>query len=116
MNFTKTQRLNNWSVMLDRIYGNTQNYSKSEYEIYSHLTEVSGAFGKLLFKKKDCDGALQFLPKMFAWAIALFRKVKGSAADIEEALLIKYPKVCSYCMQAPCECWSVEKPPVNIEE
>jgi diguanylate cyclase (GGDEF)-like protein len=116
MHFTKAQKLNEWSAMMGRIYGDTQNYSKSEHEIHSHLTEVSGAFGKLLFKKNDYDGALEFLPKLFAWAIALFRKVKGPEADIEEALLIKYPRVCSYCMEAPCKCWFQEKPNVNVEQ
>jgi len=116
MLYSKSQKLNDWSEMIGKIYDGTQNYSKSTYEIHSHLTEVSGAFGKMLFKKNDYQEALLFLPKMFAWAIALFRKVKGPDADLQEALLIKYPKVCSYCLKAPCECWTKEKPEVNVEE
>lgn len=116
MQFVKSQKLNDWMAMVVYIYGNTQNYAKSEYEIHSHLTEVIGAFGKLLFKKRSYEEALQFLPKMFVWAIALFGKVKGSKADIEEALLIKYPRVCSYCMNSPCQCWRGEKPLIDAKK
>jgi diguanylate cyclase (GGDEF)-like protein len=117
--FSKTQSLNEWSEMIGRIYDGTQNYSKSRYEIHCHLTEVSGAFGKMLFKKNDYEAALQFLPKMFVWAIALFRKVKGpngQGSDLQEALITKYPRVCSYCLKAPCSCWKGIKPEVNANE
>lgn len=116
MEYSKVQSLNKWSEMIGRIYDGTQNYSKSSYEIHCHLTEVTGAFGKMLFKKNDYEAALQFLPKMFVWAITLFRKVKGEDADLQEALLIKYPRVCSYCLKVPCECWTGEKPDINIIE
>lgn len=116
MPFNKSQRLDIWSDMIGKIYDGTQNYSKSEYEILCHLTEVSGAFGKLLFKKHDYDGALEFLPKMLVWAITLFRKVKGATTLLEEAILIKYPGVCAYCLQAPCICWRTEKPHIDPEK
>ncbi len=108
------QNLNDWVVMLDRIYGDTQNYAKSAFEIHAHLTEVTGAFGKHLFKKNDVPRARDFLPKIFAWAVALFRKVKPSDPNLEDIILRKFPTVCSYCLESPCKCWETQKP--TIEE
>jgi diguanylate cyclase (GGDEF)-like protein len=95
--------------MLHSIYGLTQNYSKDEYEILSHLSEVSGAFGKYLFKSRNVEKAKQFLPKVFAWAVALLMQMKGDRADLEELLLTKFPTVCPYCQAVPCSCWSAGK-------
>lgn len=114
--FNKSQDLNKWSEMIGNIYDGTQNYSKSSFEIHSHLTEVTGAFGKMLFKKNDYETAIQFLPKMFVWAITLFRKVKAQNSDLQEALMIKFPRVCSYCLNAPCICWDKTKPEVNLSK
>jgi diguanylate cyclase (GGDEF)-like protein len=113
MPYERTQKLNAWARMLHEIYGNTQNYAKTAFELHSHLTEVTGACGKLLVKKGDAEAALEFLPKMFGWAVALFLKVTGSAGDLEQALLIKYPRACSYCLGNPCECWSREKSEID---
>lgn len=116
MEYKKSQTLNEWSDMIGEIYDGTQNYSKSRYEIHCHLTEVTGAFGKMLFKKKDIQGALLFLPKMFVWAVSLFRKVKGGEGDLQQAIMIKFPRVCSYCLEAPCKCWQGEKPLIKFEK
>jgi diguanylate cyclase (GGDEF)-like protein len=107
--YQPTQSLNEWMKMLHSIYGLTQNYSKDEYEILSHLSEVSGAFGKYLFKSQNVEKAKQFLPKIFAWAVALLVRMKGDRADLEELLLTKFPTVCPYCRAVPCSCWSVGK-------
>ena len=115
MSYHRSQTLNKWSEMIGRIYDGTQNYSKTSYEIHCHLTEVTGAFGKMVFKKSNYEAAREFLPKMFVWAISLFRKVKGMDADLQHAILIKYPTVCSYCLEAPCICWSGHKPEVKFE-
>jgi hypothetical protein len=40
--FSANQPLNQWVAMLHGIYGHSQNYSKSSFEILSHLNEVSG--------------------------------------------------------------------------
>ena len=53
--------------MLHSIYGLTQNYSKTQYKIRTHLAELTGAFGKYLFKLRRPDKAIPLLPKMFAW-------------------------------------------------
>ena len=65
--------------MLHSIYGLSQNYARTEFEIFAHLSEVTGAFGKFLFKLKQPERAKEFLPKMFGWAIALAKKVKAVA-------------------------------------
>lgn len=113
MAFKKEQTLNEWVRMLDTIYGHTQNYSKSGYEISSHLLEVVGAFGKYLLKKRQPDRAIEFLPKIFAWTAALLIKAKGPEANAAEILLTKFPSACPYCCAAPCQCWKKEKSPLD---
>lgn len=106
MRWNKSQDLNDWVEMLDYIYGQTQNYSKSSFEVYSHLAEVCGAFGKFAFKRRDLEKAKEFLPKIFVWAATLFKKVKGKESNLEENILTKYPTVCPYCYTYPCNnCW-----------
>lgn len=102
--------------MLDSLYGGSQNYAKTHYEIHSHLTEVCGVFAKHQFKKKDTQQALAFLPKMFAWAVGLLKKVNPNGANLEEIILRKFPGVCPYCALRPCECWRNEKPALNAEQ
>jgi diguanylate cyclase (GGDEF)-like protein len=111
--FTPDQPLNAWVEMLRQLYSGTQNYAKSEYELHTHLVEVTGAFGKYLLKRREPTKAIEFLPKIFAWAVALMLKVKGNAADLEEILLTKFPRVCPYCRACPCTCWSGSKPKLD---
>jgi diguanylate cyclase (GGDEF)-like protein len=110
MPFQKTQSLNEWAVMLDAIYTGSQNYSKTPYEIHAHLTEVCGVFAKQLFKRKDTVEAAKFLPKIFAWSVALLKKVRPDQANLEDIVLRKFPNFCPYCLKKPCECWKGEKP------
>lgn len=114
MGFKKEQSLNDWAMMLDAIYGGSQNYAKSPYEIHSHLTEVCGVFAKHLFKKNDAHEAVKFLPKIFAWSVALLKKLHPDKANIEEIILRKFPNSCPYCLSKPCVCWKGEKP--TLEE
>ncbi|HET6929059.1 MAG TPA: GGDEF domain-containing protein [Candidatus Acidoferrum sp.] len=116
MPYRKEQRLNDWVTMLHAIYGLSQNYARTEFEILAHLSEVTGAFGKFLFKLKQPDRAKEFLPKMFGWAVALAKKVNGERANLEDILLTKYPCVCPYCISAPCKCVSGQKQPIDGEK
>jgi diguanylate cyclase (GGDEF)-like protein len=113
MSYHKEQKLNDWVEMLHSIYGLSQNYARSEYEMLAHLAEVTGAFSKYLFKLGQAEQAKVFLPKMFGWAVALLKKVKGDRANFEEILLTKYPTVCSYCASCPCQCAQGKKPAIN---
>jgi diguanylate cyclase (GGDEF)-like protein len=115
MPYEKTQPLNATVDMLQEIYGLTQNYSKSSYELFSHLTEVTGAFGKFALKQLQPERAIEFVPKMFAWAAALLKNVKGRTANLEEIILTKYPRVCPYCGTSPCGCWSSVKPRLDSD-
>src|SRR5713226_1316719 len=99
--------------MLHSIYGWSQNYARTEFEILAHLSEVTGAFGKFLFKLKQPERSKEFLPKMFGWAVALAVKVKADKVNVEELLLTKYPCVCPYCVSAPCKCVAGEKQPID---
>ena len=108
--FEERQELNAYVEMLKTIYGPTQNYSKSISEIYAHLAEVCGITGKHLFKKEDGESGLRFLPKIFGWAIALVNAVYLPGTDLESLILRKFPRVCPYCQEAKCACWSGEKP------
>jgi hypothetical protein len=42
MPYHKHQNLNSWVDMLHSIYGLSQNYARTEYEILAHLSEVTG--------------------------------------------------------------------------
>lgn len=116
MPFQKTQTLNEWVVMLDAIYSGSQNYAKSPYEIHAHLTEVCGIFAKHLFKRKDIAEAAKFLPKIFAWTVALLKKVRPDQGNLEDIVLRKFPNSCPYCLKKPCLCWKGEKPTLQDEQ
>lgn len=109
MPFSHDQGLNELARMLDEIYGPTQNYTKDHFEIQAHLSEVCGAFGKYLFKRRSPSEALPFLPKILAWSLALAQHVLRKEANVEALLLRKFPTVCPYCGNAPCECSSLGK-------
>jgi len=94
--------------MLDGIYGSSQNYNRTSYELFSHLVEVSGAFAKYLFKRNKPIEACTFLPRMFSWSLAVYQKVKMGQGQIESALLKKFPTVCPYCLQSPCACKGIK--------
>ena len=113
MRFQSEQSLEQWVVMLHDIYGRSQNYAKTPYEIHAHLTEVCGVFAKHLFKRKDVQRAQEFLPKMFAWAVALLKTVHHDGTDLEEIILRKFPNHCSYCLLRPCVCWKGDKPTLD---
>jgi diguanylate cyclase (GGDEF)-like protein len=102
--------------MLDAIYGGSQNYAKSSYEMHAHLAEVCGVFAKHMFKRKDVGQAEQFLPKIFAWSVALLRKMQPGFTELEDLILRKFPDCCSYCLKKPCACWSREKPTMDEGE
>src|SRR5438874_650512 len=104
MPYRKQQNLNEWVEMLHSIYGLSQNYARTQYEILAHLSEVTGNFGKYLFKLKQPNKAAEFLPKMFGWSVALLMKVRGERAQYEDVILTKFPGVCPYCTKAPCNC------------
>jgi len=109
------QRLNDWVQMLHDIYGNTQNYAKTPFELHAHLTEVTGITGKRLLKHKDVAGARSFAAKAFAWAVALFMNTSRHDTRLEDLLLRKFPGACPYCHNAPCTCWNALKPTLNEE-
>lgn len=105
--YNKYQSLNDWNRMLADIYDKSQNYSKNVYEVYSHLSEVSGGFGKYFVKKLEYDEAKKFLPKIFSWGLALIRKVNLTEEDkieIDRIIFEKFPGVCIACLNAPCKC------------
>lgn len=112
-NFSSKQNLNDWVSMLNGLYGATQNYSKTPYEVHTHLTEVCGVFGKYQFKKQDFETSIRFLPKIFAWAVALLKAVDRSESDLESIILRKFPGVCPYCGEPECICWKGEKPTLD---
>ncbi|TXM66633.1 diguanylate cyclase [Methylobacterium sp. WL12] len=109
------QRLNLYHEMLHTIYGPTQNYAKSKFEVLSHLSEVCGISGKYIVKTQDFDRALRFIPKIFGWACALLYSVSPQQNNIEEVVLRKFPGCCPYCLKEPCLCWSGNKPTLDSD-
>jgi diguanylate cyclase (GGDEF)-like protein len=101
--------------MLNEIYGHTQNYSKTPFELHAHLTEVTGVVCKYLLRQRDVLGATPFAAKVFAWACALFLKMRPQNYNLEDLLLKKFPGVCPYCHGAPCVCWKSTKPTLDEE-
>lgn len=114
--FVRTQPINAWVAMLHSTYGHTQNYNKTPFEVLSHLTEVSSLLAKFLIRKPDYVTARRFLPKMFAWAVALLKAVRSEETSLDRIILQKFPGVCAYCMKKPCGCWSADKPTQNPEK
>jgi hypothetical protein len=111
--YQQSQSLNAWVLMLQEIYGHSQNYSKTPFEVHAHLTEVSGAMGRLILRKRDLPAARTFAAKSFAWAVALLTRVRPNDLNLEEILLRKFPGACPYCLEAPCRCWSGAKPDLD---
>jgi diguanylate cyclase (GGDEF)-like protein len=120
MNFYSGQPLNQWVVMLEILYGGSQNYAKTPYEIHTHLTEVCGIFAKHQFKRNDLEQAAEFLPKIFAWSVALLCKMRSGRINreinLEDIILRKFPNCCSYCLKKPCACWHSEKPTLDEQK
>jgi diguanylate cyclase (GGDEF)-like protein len=116
MAYRPDQRVNAWIQMLAAIYGGSQNYSKSAFEIHAHLSEVCGVFAKHYFKRRDPELAKTFVPKMLAWVVALAAKVSLNSWDFEQLILRKFPNACPYCGGRPCRCWKSEKPTLAPEE
>ena len=114
--YSKSQTANQYAEMLSSIYGSTQNYNKSNYEILSHLSEIAGVTGKFILKRSDLESADRFVPKIFGWTCALTKSVEKSTFNLEEAILRKYPGVCPYCLKAPCICWKVDKPTLQPDK
>jgi GGDEF domain-containing protein len=110
--YDKFQSLNDWNRMLADVYDKSQNYSKNVYEVYSHLSEVTGGFGKYFVKKLEYDEAKKFIPKIFSWGLALIRKVNLTEEDkieIDRIIFEKFPGVCIACLSAPCGCGFVKE-------
>lgn len=110
--YNKFQSINDWNIMLADVYDKSQNYSKNVYEVYSHLSEVTGGFGKYFVKKLDYDEAKKFIPKIFSWGLALIRKVNLTEEDkieIDRIIFEKFPGVCIACLDAPCKCSFVKE-------
>lgn len=116
MGFDRKQPLNDWSAMLHEVFWRSQNYSRSSYEIHSHLSEICGLIGRSLLRRKDATATLDFLAKAFGWAIALVHRVEGEGAPVQEFLLRKFPECCTYCLQAPCICHEMERQPAIQQE
>jgi diguanylate cyclase (GGDEF)-like protein len=113
--YKSAQTLSAYADMLHSIYGPSQNYAKTKYEILCHLSEVCGVAGKHILKKKDYVAAERFIPKIFGWVCALVRSVSVNNLNIEQTVLRKYPGVCPYCLSPKCSCWKLEKPNLQPE-
>ena len=114
--YKQGQRLNDYHEMLYVIYGPTQNYSKSKFEVLSHLSEVCGIASKYIVKTHNFDRAVRFIPKIFGWACALLKSVDPHQVNLEDVILRKFPGCCSYCLNEPCSCWSEAKPALSSSQ
>src|SRR5258708_3324552 len=114
--YQPNQSLNEWVRMLHNLYGHSQNYSKTAFKVHAHLTEVAGAMGRLVLRKRDIATAGMFAAKTFAWAVALLARIRPTELDLEDILLRKFPGMCPYCRESPCKCWMGTKPSLDEEK
>jgi diguanylate cyclase (GGDEF)-like protein len=70
---------------------------------------------KHYFKRHDFELARTFIPKIFAWSIALASKSSLYRVDMEQLVLRKFPNACPYCGGGRCRCWEGDKPTLAPE-
>lgn len=115
MMLEKPRDLNGWAQMLDQLYGYTQNYGRTSYEIYGHVVEVVTIAAKRVTRHRDLAGGAEFLAKSFGWMIALYNKIKPHS-DLETLILQKFPGVCPYCQNTVCDCYkTTARPAIDAE-
>ena len=92
--------LNGWYRELNCIYAD-RNFYRSIDSIFVHLVEVSSALGHFLTgKTKVASSPHELIAKSLSWWMTLAGKVGFSGA--EELIWVKFPRVCPYCVNAPC--------------
>lgn len=107
--YHKEMSLGEWSQMFRDIYFPSQNYGRSEYELFVHLVKVFGAGSHHLFRSHEPKASREYIAKIFAWYCALSNRLQ---LNLEDVLWQKYPLVCPRCLKSKCEC---VEPPAEID-
>jgi pyrimidine deaminase RibD-like protein/NTP pyrophosphatase (non-canonical NTP hydrolase) len=89
--------LDEWYKALNYIYAD-RNFYRDALSIFAHLTEVIGGLSLLASEKRKQGKAPEdFMPKAFAWWLALNGKL--GVVSVSDLLWLKFPGVCPYCQQ-----------------
>ena len=89
--------LDDWYKALNYVYAD-RNFYRDELSIFAHLTEVIGGLSLLSSdKRKPGKAPEDFMPKAFAWWLALCGKL--GVVSVSDLLWLKFPGVCPYCQQ-----------------
>jgi pyrimidine deaminase RibD-like protein/NTP pyrophosphatase (non-canonical NTP hydrolase) len=91
--------LDNWYRTVNAIYWN-RNFYRDPTSIFTHLIEVIGGLSQLASQKKKAGMNPEgFIPKAFAWWMALCGKV--GVKSVTEMVWTKFPNICAYCRRNP---------------
>ena len=84
---------------VNSIYWN-RNFHRDVFSLFTHLVEVIGGLSLLASQKKKLGLTPEnFIPKAFAWWMAICGKV--GVKSVSDMLWTKFPGVCPYCHQSP---------------
>ena len=87
--------LDEWYKLINQIYID-RNFERHPATVYSHLVEVVSGLSLLATdKKKRGVTPENFIPKAFAWWLALCGKL--GIRSVEDMIWAKFPAICPYC-------------------
>jgi pyrimidine deaminase RibD-like protein/NTP pyrophosphatase (non-canonical NTP hydrolase) len=88
-----------WYRTVNAIYWN-RNFYRDQTSIFTHLIEVIGGLSQVASqKRKTGTRPEEFVPKAFAWWMALCGKV--GVKSVADMVWTKFPNTCAYCHKSP---------------
>jgi len=105
--FKADQDLDQYIAMFENIYEPIQNVEREFNQILARMVESLSACSQFINKANE-KGLADNLPKIFSWYCSLVTKsqINNSLSDV---VWKKYPRVCPYCLSAPCKCMIQKK-------
>ena len=88
------------------LYGPANSNRSSDY-LYGYLSRSAAYLGKNLSLKKAED---QHFLRALSW---LFSIASYYDLDLQQCLFSRFPKICPYCLTAPCICFRTNKQPIS---
>ena len=98
------ESLRSLQEMLRSIYNEHNREFYDDKDLLLRINEEVSKVDKLV-RKENTAGMIDYLPRLFAWAVAFPNRV---GIDISAALWEKYPRICPYCLTTEhCRCISL---------
>ena len=99
INANRGRALDTWYRTVNAIYWN-RNFYKDPSSIFTHLIEIIGGLSQLASQKRKAGMRAEgFVPKAFAWWMALCGK--AGVRSVADMVWTKFPNVCAYCRRNP---------------